>query len=286
MDTLRLGISPCPNDTFMFEALVHHRIGSSMDMAVDMLDVEALNNNALSGIPDVTKVSFAVFPMISGAYQLLSAGAALGRGCGPLLVSRYPLAAAELKEDMRVAIPGRNTTAHLLLRTFFPGLKNTTELLFSEIEAAVSSGEVDLGLLIHETRFTYRESGLHEVEDLGRCWEQRFGLPLPLGGIAVRRSLDHTLKLEIEDAVRKSVRYAFEHPADGAEYVRKHAAAMDEDVQRKHIALYVNEYSADLGVEGRQAILRFFSEGFNSGLLPQVSEPVFVNEKVQETCLS
>lgn len=286
MAALRLGFSPCPNDTFIFEALVHNRLDLPFEVSVDLLDVEALNNRALAGELDVTKVSFAVFPLVSSQYQLLSSGAALGRGCGPLLVSRHPLRLQDLNENMRVAIPGKHTTAHLLLRTFFPYLKNTTEYVFSDVESAVLSGESDLGLLIHETRFTFRDNGLYQVADLGERWETEFGLPLPLGGIAVRRSLDNSLKLQIEEALRNSVSFAFEHPAEGAGYVRKHAAAMDETVQRRHIALYVNEFSVDLGREGLQAVRKFFDAGHKSGLLPEVHEPAFVNEKFQETCLS
>ena len=270
----------------MFEALVHGRVGTGFSLNVEMLDIEALNNKALAGELDVTKVSCAVYPMISADYQLLASGTALGRGCGPLLVSRRPLRAGDIHEDMRVAIPGKHTTAHLLLRTFFPKLKNTTVVVFSDIETAVLSDEADLGLLIHETRFTFRDNGLHEVADLGVCWESEYGLPLPLGGIAIRRSLDHSLKLQIEDALKKSVRYAFDHPSAGAEYVRNHAAAIDEAVQRKHIALYVNEFSVDLGPEGLRAVRKFFDAGMQSGLMPAVIEPAFVNEKFQETCLS
>lgn len=286
MAALRLGFSPCPNDTFMFEALVHNRVNLPCSLAVDMLDVEALNNKALIGELDITKVSFAVFPFISAQYQLLSSGAALGRGCGPLLVSRRPLQLQELDENMRVAIPGMHTTAHLLLRTFFPQLKNTTAHVFSDIESAVLSGDSDLGLLIHETRFTFRDNGLFQVADLGERWETEFGLPLPLGGIAIRRSLDQNLKLQMEEALRNSVRFACDHPDEGAGYVRKHAAAMDEAVQRKHIALYVNDFSLELGSEGQRAVRKFFDAGHNSGLLPEVHEPAFVNEKFQETCLS
>lgn len=251
---LSLGFSPCPNDTFIFDALVHGRVEApGLAFRERLEDVETLNRLALDGALDVTKVSYGAVPRLLEEYVLLRSGGALGRGCGPLLVAREPLSAEALR-DARVAIPGRLTTANLLLRLFAPELAPGIEMVYSEIMPAVVRGEVDAGLIIHESRFTYPDLGLQRVVDLGEWWERETGAPIPLGGIMARRSLGEARIREIEDAIRRSVEHAFRHPEASADYVREHAQEMDPEVTRQHIELYVNEFSVDLGEQGERAV--------------------------------
>ena len=279
MNNLKLGFSSCPNDTFIFEALVNNRLGSSLIVDPVIMDVEALNRLAENAHLEVSKMSFAAYPAVSSNYQILSSGSALGRGCGPLIVSKEPIDISNLT-SLEIAIPGKNTTANLLLSIFFPQLTLKTEVLFSEIEDKVLSGEFPLGLIIHESRFTYAEKGLHKVADLGELWEQRYGLPIPLGCIAVKRNLPETKKAEIQSLVRQSVEWAFRHPEDSVEYVGKYALEMSREVQKMHIGLYVNNFSLDLGEEGKQAIRMMFKLGHDSGFFPEAMEPVFINDLI------
>jgi 1,4-dihydroxy-6-naphthoate synthase len=250
---LSLGFSPCPNDTFIFHALVHGRVAvAGVELDVMLEDVETLNQLALAAKPDVTKVSYGVLPLLLDEYVLLRSGGALGRGCGPLIVGRPGMRLENLRRA-RIAIPGRHTTANLLLRLFQPAVPPGTEMEYSRIMPAVAAGEADAGLLIHESRFTYSEHGLECLVDLGEWWEEETGSPIPLGGIVARRSLGPLIPL-LEDAIRRSVVHAFENPGDSSEYVRAHAQEMDPEVSRQHIALYVNDYSIDLGVDGQAAV--------------------------------
>jgi 1,4-dihydroxy-6-naphthoate synthase len=256
MKKLKLHISTCPNDTFMFDALLHGRIDTQgLDFEPYLADIEALNELALAGVPDITKCSYAVVPRIAAEYQLLNSGSALGRGNGPLLVSRKPLEKNELNR-LTVAIPGERTTANRLLKNLFPEIVHRREMLFSEIIPAVVSGTVDAGVLIHEGRFVYRQQGLSLVADLGLEWERRYGLPLPLGAIAVRRTLPETLKRTVDRLVSESVRHAFERPADSHDFIRRYAQELDDHVIQSHIDLFVNDFSIDLGPEGREAVIR------------------------------
>src|SRR5689334_14512930 len=252
--TLTLGFSPCPNDTFIFHALVSGLAGAEgLDFAERLEDVETLNRLAAEGALDVTKVSYGALPHLLREYVLLRSGGALGRGCGPLVVAREGFGAARLA-GARIAIPGRHTTANLLLRLFAPGAAEGVEMVYSDIMPAVARGEVDAGLIIHESRFTYPQHGLVKVVDLGEWWEETTGLPIPLGGILARRSLgDETIRA-IDQALRRSVEHAFAHPADSREYVRAHAQEMDDAVTQQHIDLYVNRFSVDLEDEGERAI--------------------------------
>jgi 1,4-dihydroxy-6-naphthoate synthase len=251
---LTLGFSPCPNDTFIFHALVGGIVSvPGVRFRERLEDVETLNRLARVGELDVTKVSYGALPHLLEEYVLLRSGGALGRGCGPLLVAREPLAPAALRRA-RVAIPGRLTTANLLLRLWGPELPAGVEMVYSEILPAVASGEADAGLIIHESRFTYREHGLVPLVDLGEWWEAETGAPIPLGAIVARRSLGGPTIRAVEEAIRASVEHALRHPADSAAYVRAHAREMDEAVQRQHVALYVNEFSVDLGAEGERAV--------------------------------
>ena len=251
---LTLGFSPCPNDTFVFHALVEGIVPlPGVDFRERLEDVETLNRLALEGALDVTKVSYGAVPYLLEEYTLLRSGGALGRGCGPLLVTRGEKSVADL-EGGRIAIPGRMTTANLLLRLFGPSLPEGEEMLYSEIMPAVERGEVDAGLIIHESRFTFPEHGLTCLVDLGEWWEEETGSPIPLGGIMARRSLGEELIGRIDAAIRRSVEHAFAHPADSDAYVRRHAQEMDPEVMRRHIDLYVNSFSVELGEEGEQAV--------------------------------
>jgi 1,4-dihydroxy-6-naphthoate synthase len=251
---LSLGFSPCPNDTFMFDAIVNGRIDAGdLSFDVRLEDIETLNLMALREELDITKVSYAAFSSLIEEYQLLTSGSALGKGVGPLFISKKKN--PNLFEIALVAIPGRLTTAFFLFQTFFPQLKNVKEYLFSDIEAAVLNDEVNAGVIIHENRFTYETKGLHKIADLGELWERKTNMPIPLGGIAVRNSLSDNLKKEINLLLRQSIEFAFRNPSASREYVKKHSQEMSDDVIQKHINLYVNEYSINLDSKAKKSIL-------------------------------
>jgi len=273
-----LGFSPCPNDTFIFDALVHGRIDTepfSFDVRMD--DVEALNKWAISGEPDITKISFASYPWIAESYQLLRSGSALGFGSGPLFVSK--LIPKDPEHVIRkVAIPGMRTTANFLFSEFFPGITEKKEMLFSDIESAVLNDEVDAGVIIHESRFTYAQKGLKKICDLGELWEEKTKRPIPLGGIAIRRSLPADVKQKIENLISESVKYAFANPTASKSYVAEHAQEMEEEVRGKHIELYVNKYSIILGPEGEDAVRYFLSGTALHDAFPKIKLPVFLDK--------
>jgi 1,4-dihydroxy-6-naphthoate synthase len=264
---LTLGFSPCPNDTFIFDALVHGRIDTGgLGFTERLEDVETLNRLAGEGALDVTKVSYGAIPHLLRDYVLLRSGGALGRGCGPLIVARRELTPDELR-SARIAIPGRNTTANLLLRLYAPGAAPGIERVYHEIMPAVASGEVDAGLIIHESRFTYPEHGLVRVADLGEWWEATTGLPIPLGGILARRALGAEAIRALEDGIRRSVEYAYAHPDASRGYIRAHAREMDDAVQQQHIDLYVNHYSVNLGDDGAAAVEALFARARAAGII-------------------
>jgi 1,4-dihydroxy-6-naphthoate synthase len=250
---LTFGFSPCPNDTFAFYALVHGLVDSPLRVRPVLLDIEELNRRAHEGAFDLTKISFAALPGVGGGYRLLRSGAALGRGVGPLVVAREPTSLADAAAS-RIAIPGYETTAFLLLRLAAPALGEVVELRYDLIPEALARAEVDAGLIIHESRFTYGDHGLVAVADLGDWWEAETGMPIPLAGICARSDLDEATVAGLERAVRASVEYAFADPAASREYVRAHAQELSDEVCDAHIRLYVNEFSVDLGDEGLQAI--------------------------------
>jgi 1,4-dihydroxy-6-naphthoate synthase len=265
--TLSLGFSPCPNDTFIFHALVHGFVrADGLDFAPRLEDVETLNRLATEAVLDVTKISYGAIPNLMRDYVLLRSGGALGRGCGPLVVAREPIDPAELATK-RIAIPGRNTTANLLLRLFAPEAPAGEERVYSDIMPAVTRGEVDAGLIIHESRFTYADHGLVKVVDLGEWWEQETGLPIPLGGILARRDLGEATIRAVDDALRRSVEHAFADPVASRAYVRAHAHEMDDTVTQQHIDLYVNQFSVDLGSEGERAIRELFARARRAGII-------------------
>ncbi|HEY3120589.1 MAG TPA: 1,4-dihydroxy-6-naphthoate synthase [Vicinamibacteria bacterium] len=269
-EPLAIGFSPCPNDTFMFHALVAGQVEVPGFAVTSWLaDIEALNERALGPDPlAVTKLSVHGFAYVADRYRLLRAGAALGRGCGPLVVARTGGDLGRLA-GRRVAIPGQYTTAHLLLRMFAPPTIEVVPMRFDAIMPAVAAGEVDAGAIIHEGRFTYAGHGLVEVADLGTLWEAETRLPLPLGVIAVRRALGSPLAAVLEDRLRASIAAAQARPEASAAYVREHSQEMDPEVCRRHIALYVNDYSLELGPEGEAAIAELLARGAAAGILPR-----------------
>jgi 1,4-dihydroxy-6-naphthoate synthase len=281
--TLTLGFSPCPNDCFMFDAIVHRRIDlEGLDFTVAMDDVETLNRAAFAGSIDVSKLSCHAYAYCADRFALLDAGSALGRGCGPLLISRRPIDTDEVARGaLRIAIPGRYTTANLLLGLAFPAARTTVELVFSAIEGAVLDGSVDAGVIIHENRFTYAARGLRKVIDLGDYWERETGAAIPLGSIAVKRSLPIEAQRAVNRVMRRSVEYAFANPQASRAFVRAHAQEMAEDVMAQHIALYVNDYSIDLGAEGRRALEVLFARGAAAGVIAPVREPLFLDRLVK-----
>jgi 1,4-dihydroxy-6-naphthoate synthase len=252
---LTLAYSPCPNDTFIFDALVHHKVDTEgLRFRVQLLDIQELNALAASEPgPDVVKVSFFQYAQLLQRYQLLESGAALGRGCGPLVVAREALTRKQVSEA-KIGIPGWNTTAHLLLNHWCPEVHHKQVLPFHAIMPAVASGELDAGLIIHESRFTYPQYGLQQVVDLGAHWEATTGLPIPLGGIIARKSLGPEVIAQVDRALARSIEYAFTHRADVMPYVRAHAQEMADEVMEQHIALYVNEFTRQLGVDGHRAV--------------------------------
>lgn len=271
--TLRLGFSPCPNDCFVFDALVHGRVATPLRFDVVLDDVEALNRMARAGALDVAKVSWHAVGHLARDWWMLRSGGALGHGVGPLIVARAPR--ADLR-GARVAVPGGTTTAKLLLRLFAPEGVEEVELRYDRIMPAVAAGEVDAGLIIHESRFTYPEHGLVALVDLGAWWERRTGLLLPLGGIAVRRALGTDVAREAARAVAASVEAAFADPDASAAYVAAHAQEMRPEVRRAHIDLYVNAWSRDVGTEGEAAVRRLLGEAHDIGLVPELPADLFV----------
>jgi 1,4-dihydroxy-6-naphthoate synthase len=275
---LSLGFSPCPNDCFMFDAIVNRRIDlEGLEFSPRLADVEALNKSAFAGSADVTKLSYHAYALCSRDYVLLDAGSALGRNCGPLLISKRPISRAEVAAGgLKIAIPGKYTTANFLLGLAFPTAQNKTELVFSAIEPALLDDQFDAGLIIHENRFTYEAKGLKKIIDLGEHWEEATGAPIPLGGIVVKRSLSEDVKHRVNRVLRRSVEYAFAHRTASLNYVREHAQEMSEDVMYKHIDLYVNEFSVDLGQEGRRAVELLFDKAAATGIIPAPSGKLFL----------
>jgi len=252
---LSLGFSPCPNDTFIFDALVNKKIDTKgLDFEVHLEDVQTLNNFALENRLDFSKISYGVLPLLLNTHTLLNSGGAMGNGVGPLLISKNNTITENQVNDLRIAIPGKNTTAYLLFSYCYPHAKNISFYVFNEIEAAVLSGEVDAGVIIHENRFTYAQKGLYKITDLGAEWETKTKSPIVLGGIVASNRISKSIMQQVDQLIAKSVAYAFDNYPIISEYVSCHAQEMSETVMRQHIDLYVNDFSKDMGETGKNAI--------------------------------
>jgi 1,4-dihydroxy-6-naphthoate synthase len=274
--SLSLGYSPCPNDTFIFYALVHGLLKTPEFTVSERLeDVETLNRLALTRRLDLTKISYHALGHLRSDYALLRSGGALGRGCGPLVVARTETEMAQLR-GKPFAVPGRLTTANLLLQLHGAGFEDVRELPFHRIMAAVAQGEVEAGVIIHESRFTFKEHGLVQILDLGQWWEEETGLALPLGGILARRDLGADLIARVDEALRESVAYAFAHPQEPRTYIKDHSQELADEVIENHIALYVNDFTLDLGEEGERAVQELFRRAEARRIIPRCELPVFI----------
>ncbi len=278
MKKLSLGYSPCPNDTFIFYAMVHGKINSDNIFFREPVlhDVERLNGMATAGELDITKLSFHALGHVLDQYCLLSAGGALGRGCGPLLVAGADISVGDLRSK-RIAIPGKMTTAAMLLQLFLPGCTGLVEMRFDHIMDAVGRGDVDAGVIIHESRFTFAERGLVCLQDLGEWWENDTRQPIPLGCIAVRRSLGRETILAADRAIRDSVEYAFADPSRCLPYIQSKSQEIDPGVVKSHIDLYVNDFSVNIGAEGLAAVELFLQRGRQAGILPEIDQGLMVS---------
>lgn len=278
MQKLTLGYSPCPNDTFIFDAMVHHKIDTEgLDFEVTLADVEELNQKAFKQELDITKLSYHAFGSLTNEYILMNSGSALGSGVGPLLIAKKEYSAAEV-DQLKIAIPGKFTTANFLLSIAFPNATNKVEMLFSDIEQAVIGGKVDAGLIIHENRFTYHQRGLHKIMDMGAFWEAKTNALIPLGGIVLRRTFDEALQQKLDRVLRRSIEFAFANPESCMDYVRANAQEMEEEVMKKHIELYVNEYSVDLGEKGRYAVESLFNLAVQKEIIAEVHPQIFIKK--------
>lgn len=276
MTTISLGFSPCPNDTFIFDALLHGKIDTEgLTFEAVLGDVEWLNQKAFNGELTMTKLSYHAYAYLLQDYALLNSGSALGNNCGPLLIAREDFDLADLSKKS-IAIPGQYTTANFLLSVAHPQATKKNEVLFSDIEDQVLNGTVDAGLIIHENRFTYQERGLIQLVDLGEWWETTTRLPIPLGGIVVQRHLPLELQQCIDRVLRRSIEHAFAHPEEAMPYIRQHAQAMEDHVMQQHIDLYVNHFSIDLGERGRAAVVHLFDRAIQLELIQPIDLPIFV----------
>lgn len=275
MKKLSIGFSPCPNDTFIFDALIHGKIDTEgLDFEVIMADVEELNQKALLGELDITKLSYHAFLHILDEYIMMDSGSALGSNCGPLLIKNSGSENPSVND--LIAIPGKYTTANFLLNYAFPELQNKKLVLFSEIESEIKKGEVSAGLIIHENRFTYADRGFEKVKDLGEHWEQQTGMPIPLGGIAIKRNLDKSLQEKVQRLIRKSIEFAFENPSESLTFVKQNAQEMNAEIMQKHISLYVNDYSIYLGEKGKAAIEYMYEFSVEKNLITETQKDLFV----------
>lgn len=276
--TIEIAYSPCPNDCFIFDALIHKRIDTHGYEFVPVLaDVETLNMAAFEERFGITKISYHAFAYCIEKYAMLTSGSALGHNCGPLLISKRKISEADIaKGDLTIAIPGKYTTANFLFGLAFPDAKKKLEMTFSMIEDAVLTGGVDAGVIIHENRFTYEQRGLHKIIDLGEWWEKRTARAIPLGGIAIKRSFSHIDQVIINDLVRKSVQFALANPEISMPYVREHAQEMDDSVMKQHINLYVNQSTVDVGIKGQYAVQKMFELGQIRKIIPESTRNIFV----------
>ena len=260
-----LGFSPCPNDTFIFDALVNKKIDAEgFDFEVVLEDVQTLNNWALEGRLDLSKISYGVLPLVMGEYVMLNSGGALGQGVGPLLIAKKEIKDLSAVNNFSIAVPGVNTTANMLFSFAFPDANNKKFLVFDRIMDAVLNEEVDAGVIIHESRFTYNDRGLIKLIDLGNYWEQQTSAPIPLGGIIIKRSFDTRVQHDLQRLIKRSIEYSLKNYPEVSSYVSAHSQELSEDVMRKHIDLYVNDFSIDLKDQGRDAVQKFLEVYANS----------------------
>jgi 1,4-dihydroxy-6-naphthoate synthase len=287
MKPLSLGYSPCPNDTFIFYAMMHGKVNTeNLSFTEELLDVETLNQKAANTELDITKVSYHAFGQLRNTYRLMRSGGAMGRGCGPLLITKKDFTIEELK-NKRIAIPGKLTTAYLLLQLLYHSSKTSgsrlqapdsvfIEMPFDRIVQAIANDEVDAGLIIHESRFTYQSYGLKQIIDLGEWWEKETGLPIPLGGIIANQSLGEDVIIKVNEVLKRSVEYAFQNRTEPMSYIKKHSQELSDDVINRHIDLYVNDFSIDIGDDGEKAITELLSRAEDAGIIPESDRPVFV----------
>lgn len=271
-----MGFSPCPNDTFIFDAMVHGRIDTEgLEFDYFLTDVEELNLRALTADVDITKVSYHAYAYVSANYLILDAGSALGHRNGPLLISKRKIGVDELM-NLKIAIPGKYTTANLLFSIAWPDVTNKKEYLFSKIEDALLNDEVDAGLIIHETRFTYYKKGLHKLADMGEYWETLTGLPIPLGAIVIKRSIPDDIAQKVNRVVRRSLEYAYKDSFASYDFVAGNAREMDSTVMNNHIKLFVNEFTINLGSKGREAVEELFKIAGEKGVIPPMPDRIFL----------
>lgn len=275
---LTLGFSPCPNDTFIFDAMVHGRIDTEgLEFDYFLADVEELNRKAFKGEADITKMSYHAYAYAADHYLILDSGSALGWRSGPLLISKDPVDRKDI-EKKKIAIPGFYTTANLLFSIAWPAAADKREYLFSDIEEVLLRGEVDLGLIIHETRFTYQKKGLIKVADMGEYWKNLTRLPIPLGTIAINRNVPDKTARKVNRIIRRSIEFAYHDSVASYDFVTRHAAEMNPDVLNNHIKLFVNDFTLDLGKEGRLAIEKLFSTASSAGVIPELPARIFLTE--------
>jgi 1,4-dihydroxy-6-naphthoate synthase len=273
---LTLGFSPCPNDTFIFDAMVHGRIDTEgLQFDYFLADVEELNRRAFEREVHITKMSYHAYAYAAENYLILDSGSALGRKNGPLLISRKEIGVDEL-ENARIAIPGKYTTANLLFSIAWPNAIKKSEYLFSDIEEALLNDEVDVGLIIHETRFTYQKRGLRKIADMGEYWEKLTNLPIPLGTIVINRSVPEDVALKVNRILKRSLAYAYRDSVASYEFVAANAREMDRDVMNNHIKLFVNEFTSELGQEGRRAIKKLFEVAHKKNVIPEMPDRIFL----------
>jgi 1,4-dihydroxy-6-naphthoate synthase len=273
---LTLGFSSCPNDTFIFDAMVHGRIDNEgLEFDYFLADVEKLNRKALNSEVDITKISYYAYAYAAKNYLILDAGSALGHRNGPLLISKQLYNPSDLV-NLRIAIPGKYTTANLLFSIAWPDAINKVEYLFSDIEEALLKDEVDAGLIIHETRFTYYKRGLHKMADMGEYWENLTGLPIPLGAIVIKRNIPEDISLKVNRIIRRSLEYAYYDSFASYDFVAGNAKEMDSTIMNNHIKLYVNDYTIDLGKDGKEAVSEMFRIAGEKGVIPVLPERIFL----------
>jgi 1,4-dihydroxy-6-naphthoate synthase len=276
MQPLTIAISPCPNDTFIFDAMLHKKVDTEgLDFKVVFADVENLNKSAFVQQYDITKISYHAYAYASTNYILLRSGSALGNNCGPMLIGKNVLSENEINSS-KICIPGKYTTANLLFSVKYPNAVNKDFVVFSEIENKILDDECEAGVIIHENRFTYEQKGLKKIIDLGEFWEQTFKVPIPLGGIAIKRNIENEVQLSVERIIKRSIEFAFTNPDSSANFVAQHSQEMSREVCQQHINLYVNKYSVELGFEGEYAVNTLYKIAQEKKIIPPIDQDIFL----------